>query len=762
MKRIDFKHVRGSVHPSVILGAALALASCADTPPAISSRVAEHNGRPTIFINDHAEYPMVYALTDVPGGRWSWEELPQHNIKSFWHQGVRLFQIDLFLDHLWHEDGRFDITPARRQIQGILEVCPEAAVFFRFHVTAPRWWMHRHPEEWVKYADTDYVPEDTIAFPRIIESDNFPVSRVSMASLPWREQATEKLKEFLRELSDTDEGRALAGIQVANGVYGEWHNWGFYWHEPDVSEPMSRVFRSWLRRKYATDDALRAAWGNASVSLATAAVPGMEQRSTGSRIFRDPKRERQAIDYYTCAHELVADNILHFARVVKESWPRPIITGTFYGYYFSAFGRQASGGHLELHRLLRSEHLDYLSGPQAYGPEAIKLGEPYRSRSLITSVRLNGKLWLDEMDVEPQTPILRDTKHDLRLQNSIADVRRNVFFSFTKGMGLWFYDFGVSGVDLDGFQYNWRGSKGNWDHPGLLADIARAKRLMEERMGQAYRTGADVLFVFDTESFYHTASLRGSDPVSNVLIDHNTLNAFKSGVVFDPIHIKDLELIDLSPYRVVVFGNTYLLNDRQREYIRSRVATDGRTIVWFYAPGYLDGSGRDVDQVSALTGIQLSEVTLPAAPEILLALPDGPAVRYRVGTERFSPLFAVVDLDATVVGSYAGTRLAAVARKVLKDHIAWYVSLPNTGIEPMRHILRTSGAHVYANDGEIVYAGSGVISVHTGTGGRHAVTLRSGRRLDFELPEGASTLVIDAETGTHLLPQDPVRRGGGH
>ena len=162
------------------------------------------------------------------------------------------------------------------------------------------------------------------------------------------------------------------------------------------------------------------------MTLATAEVPGMKERSTGQRIFRDPVRERQAIDYYTCVHELVADNIIHFARTVKETWPRPIITGTFYGYYFSTFGRQAAGGHLELQRLLKSDQIDYLSGPQAYGPEAIKLGDPYRSRSLITSVRLNGKLWLDEMDVEPQTPILRDTKHDLRLQNSIADVRRNI------------------------------------------------------------------------------------------------------------------------------------------------------------------------------------------------------------------------------------------------------------------------------------------------------------------------------------------------
>ena len=240
------------------------------------------------------------------------------------------------------------------------------------------------------------------------------------------------------------------------------------------------------------------------------------------------------------------------------------------------------------------------------------------------------------------------------------------------------------------------GARGTGTTPLLLEDIGRAKRLMEGHMAQEYQSGADVLFVYDTESFYHTASLRGTDPVSNVLIDHNTLNAFKSGVVFDPIHIKDLERVDLTPYRVVVFGNTYLLDREQREYIRSHVATDGRTLVWFYAPGYLDGSSLDVDRISELTGIELSEVTLPTVPEILLSLPGSPAIRYRVGEERFSPLFAVADLEATVLGTYAGTRLAAVGRKIFKDHSAWYVALPNTGIEPLRsYSPHKRGTHLH-------------------------------------------------------------------
>jgi hypothetical protein len=696
---------------------------------------------------------MVYSLTDVPGGRWAWEEVPQHNIRNFCERGIRLFQVDIAMDHVWHEDGRLDISLARKQIAGILEVCPEAAVFFRFHVTAPKWWLYKYPDEWVRYADTDYKDEEKIALPRIIESDNYPVRRVSMASEKWKSEASAKFREFLGALAETPEGGAVAGIQVANGVYGEWHNWGFYWHEPDIGIPMNRSFRLWLKDQYGSDSGLQQAWSRADASLKTAQVPGVEGRHTTAGIFRDPTHERNVIDYYRCVHQLVADNITHFARIVKESWPRPIITGTFYGYYFSTFGRQAAGGHLELHRVLTSPYIDYLSGPQAYGPESLKLGEAYRSRSLITTIRLHGKLWLDEMDVEPTTPIERDSRYELRLRNSLADVRRNVVFTYTKGMGLWFYDFGVAGVDLDGFQYNHRGSRGNWDHPVLIAVIQSAKELFESRLEEEYRTEADVLFVFDTESFYHTASLRGTDPVSNTLIDFNTLNAFKSGVVFDPIHISDLMRIDLAPYRTVVFGNIFLLNDTQRKFIRSRVARDERTLVWFYAPGYTDGASLDADRISKLCGIRVEPTTLSRIPEIELSLPADSSVTYRVGEGPFGPLFAVEDSDAVALGRFTETGQIAVARKSLDDHTTWFVSLPNKGIEPMRHILWESGAHVYSRQGAIVYAGAGILAIHTNKGGEQNITLRNGKSLSFDLPEGASTLLLDSRTGEKLLPR---------
>lgn len=727
------------------------------SPHPLSASVEWIRERPLIVLNGEPHLPMVHALTDVPSGRWSWEELPQHNIRNFCRCGVRLFQLDLFLEHVWPDADTFDIGLARRQIAGVLEVCPEAAVIFRFHLRPPRWWLKQHPEEWVMYADTGYAEEQEYGLLRIIEHDNNPVRRVSMASKKWREAVTPQFERFLKELAATPEGNALAGVQVANGVYGEWHNWGFFDNEPDVSEPMAGAFREWVREKYGTEAALQRAWNNPLASFESVQPPSMAGRAT-TGIFRDPSTERAVIDFYTCMHQVVAGNILHFARVLKATWPRPIIAGTFYGYFFSTFGRQAAGGHLQLQRLLESPDLDYLSGPQAYEPEAVELGDPYRSRSLITSIRLHRKLWLDEMDVEPKIPILKDTDYRRRLQESVADVRRNTAFSYTKGMGLWYYDFNISGVDLDGYTHPMSGSQGNWDHPVVMQQIALMKRLFEERaFNTPYRSEADVLFVYDTDSFYHTASLKNADPVSSTLIDYLTLAAFRSGVIFDPIHLDDLPRIDLAPYRVVVFGNAFLISDAERRFIHEKVATGGRQLIWFYAPGYLheDSGDAALRHTAFLTGFSLKPETLDAPPEVRFSPESAGGMAYSLGDSPIHPLLAIEDPEAEVHARFTATGDAAIARKDFPGHTAWFVSLPPKETEPVRFLLDQCGAHRYGEPDAFFYGGGGVLVLHSITGGTRQITLRDGRSFTLDLPEGPATVLLDSQSGQVLLQEYP-------
>ena len=605
--------------PFIISGQELCKVKMPKKP--LKAKVEMHLNRPTIFIDEKPQSTVIYGLTDVPGGRWSWEELAQHNLKVFCEKGIRMYQLDISFEHMWKEDGSLDISLAQKQIRGLLNVCPNAALFFRLHVNAPFWWLDKHREEMVVYADTNAVPRLDYGLTSPIADDPKPMERISLASEKWLKESSKMTKLFCEKLSKTPEGRALIGIQVACGVYGEWHYWGFLKSEPDLSEAMITAFKKWSEEKYQTEAKLKKAWSDDKITFDKIKVPDLKDRESTRGIFRNPKTEQFTIDYYRCQHELVANRIIHFCKIVKESWPRPIITGTFYGYFFSLFGREVSGGHLEFQKVLESKYVDYLSAPQSYGPKSRKNGEVYRSRGLVTSCMLNKKLWLDEMDYEPNLHYHYYKKFHKYLSAGRASTRRNMIYSLLKGMGLWFYDFGITGVEFDDFHLKYNPPQGYWDHPKIMDDIHTIKKIVENKIvsEEAFNSDADVLYVCDTESSYYTASLNNQNPMTVLSVDWGSLAAFRSGVAFDAIHLADLEKVDMGQYKTIVFGNTYKFSQKQKNYIRDYVAKDNRHLIWTYAPAFVEDDSLNIAAMSELVGINLKETSLRDTVQLVLS-----------------------------------------------------------------------------------------------------------------------------------------------
>ena len=135
--------------------------------------------------------------------------------------------------------------------------------------------------------------------------------------------------------------------------------------------------------------------------------------------------------------------------------------------------------------------------PSTYYPAILESGEPYRSRSLINSVLLHGKLWLDEMDQQPPLLPLKDSTFSLNPGKVLLTREEICYLVFQKGMGLWFYDFGPSGFN-GGPRLVDHGSFGWWDEPKLRADIKRLKQLGDRQLQKPFERDADVLLVHDT------------------------------------------------------------------------------------------------------------------------------------------------------------------------------------------------------------------------------------------------------------------------
>lgn len=732
----------------------------------LKSEVSEYKGRPTLFIDDTPVPPVLYALTDTPGGRWSWEEIPAHNINAFAGAGARAFQVDVFLGHLCPEDGRFNLDLPRRQIRGVVDAWGnrpgKPAVFIRFHLNPPSWWREMHTDQLTVYDGEELNADPDNGLTRLIQGDAGPARRISLASETWADRAEELLITFCKEFSTCSEAAYLAGIQPAWGIYGEWHYWGFMHWEADFSTAMNAAFRRYLRDRYDDDSGLQKAWGDPSARIDDALVPGKQERLVPDGIFRDPVKGRRVIDYYDCQHRLVADLVVRYCRTVKQNWPVPIVTGSFYGYFFSTFGRQAAGGHCELHTVLKSQWIDYLAGPQSYGPEAEEAGDPYRSRGLLESVLIAGKLWLDEYDQEPRRTFAHagmdkqsGAAYASRVRANCSLIARSMMHPFCRGMGLWFYDFGPGGVHLN--KNNERaeqfGSTGFWDKPAYIHTIKNLIDIAAARIEQEYRPASDVLLVYDTKVMYHIKSVESDqETLSSTSIDWLSLAAYRAGFVFDTVHLEDIGKIDPDRYKLVIFANTFLMKDATRRFITERYKGGGRHLVWVYAPGYTDGSANSARFVADMCEMDIREITGEQEPSIEVQLGRENWLVEIDGKCR--PLFEVRGAEA--VGRYRAGGAVGAAKALHDGWTSWYFGLPPARAGLLRAIAREAGAHVYTDTGDIVYSGAGLTVVHTASGGPTRASLRNGRVAKIDFKPEPSTAVLDSDNGEVLFRSDTV------
>ena len=722
----------------------------------LSARIESSNGRPTLMLNETPVPSLIYALSDCPGARWSWEEVPTRNIQEFGRRGVRLFQVDVWLIQMLADDGSIDVSLAQRQIAGVTSAAPDGAVMIRLHLNPTQEWCYAHPDECVGYADTEAYDPPRHGLLRPLADDGLSPIRASFYSLKWQEWAHAALEEFCTKLAATPEGSALCGIQIANGVYGEWHQFGFLHHDPDTGVAATHAFRTWLRAKYSSEKELATAWSQPGLTWDTASPPdspAREQAAVG--VLRDPQTQRQVIDYYTFQHTQLTEVVLGLAAKTKASWPRPLVTAAFFGYFYSIFGRQCAGAQLAVSAALKSPHLDCWCSPQSYEDDARAFGGPGNARGIIGVVRRAGKLWLDEMDMPtshvgcPWEKEFTSTPSD-----DIAVHRRNVLQPVTRGAGQWWYDFGPIGPTPN---FERGGNCGWWDTPELLADVKAVTQITTDRLAEPFARPADVLLVHDPMSFIHTVSQRHpsaefgklpfttSDPVTPLLVDDVLHGLYQSGLCFDEALLEELDTLDLSPYRLVLLATTPVITATQRTTIKERVASQDRHVVLLGYAGWSDGDHVSPDNATSLSGI----------PTRLHRLESVSHQLELAGVSETRTLDHAVDIPAyktdstNRIGTWPDDTCCA-ARRTSADATWWTFALPPTSPKFLRQLALTAGCHAFNSEAETTLIGNGWIVVHTIEGGSRRLQWPDGPVIETELPP-RSTTVFDGRTGKRLL-----------
>lgn len=701
----------------------------------MTARLKNEDGKVNIYINDKRTPPIIFALSDFPAAN-SNTHYAFKNIQNFKNQGINIVSADANLNIGWKKVTPFDCEAISAEIESVLDANPDAKVLLRLHLNPPYWWLRDNPEECIVYRteEGDFAGIDNGEHDRLIKNDDAMYLRASIASKKWICEASEKLTLLLEKLKGTRAGDGLIAVQLAYGMFGEWHAFGRC--IPDVSQPMKAYFKEYLKEKYKTEENLKRAWGDESVNFETAEYHPEAFLPRDNGAFRDPSKSACIIDSQKSNQTAVTDAILHFARVVKSTDPE-LLCGTFYGYYLCTQDTSVIGAHLNPTAIYESSDIDFICGPFCYMENRLPDGVPMQ-RAFLESHRLNGKLWLTEMDQFPLgvEEVSGGTKENF--DTNLAILRVNALQPIFGGHGFWYYDHRlVPSLEimtkmgsLVGDVASIYRKRGWWDSPEMMAEIGKIEEFADEFIKRPYTTDADVLIVHDEEAkYYHTVS-------DSNAVEYRLFSEFATlGVAYDCIYLSDLERCQIQKYKCIIFADCPNIDAKKRALIEK--IRESTTCVFLHGSGYSDGKSLSCKAASCTVGMDTRRTEAKYLSSDFFE---------RVELDsNITPAFCVTDESALPLAYFDNGAVGAA-----KKGKCVYISLNYLPSGLAKRIFEESGVHIWCDSGESIIAASGCVLIKCKSAGERSLKLPDGSEIQI-CSHGFETRVYEVKTHKRLL-----------
>ncbi|MDD4097729.1 MAG: beta-galactosidase [Lentisphaeria bacterium] len=646
------------------------------------------------------------------------DDLQQRNARE---SGINLWGIAL-REFGFYEHG-YDYAKVDDTIARYLNANPDAWLIlnFTFDTSSHRWWIAKHPEARCQLENGD----DTVG---AYHGDRRHLP--SYGSKLWRDTFGEALRQLLRHLRETPYAERIVGIQPCNGISWEWFHWGSQSNETvDYSPVGQQDFQRWLREKYGDDQTLQTAWNRNDVTLTTATVPSDQDRRTPAKgMFYDPLRQRHVLDYHDYQHDVVADTIAYFARIVKQESNNKLLFGTYYGYTFhlneSPFFGQGSG-HYRLAKLLASPDYDYSIAPVAYAWR--EKGGSAATMVAAETFNRNGKLFWNQADLRSHWSHQQGHGRPTDIFGSIACMERELARNLAEGNAIQWYD----------FSHGWTfGDRRLTDTAAKLYDIARRHRLTTPDWPDH-----DYLLVVIDERQMGRADV--SKPAYAGMLTHQQRNYLaRAGIPWRAVLFSDLRRHpDLLNHRAMLFLNLFELSDDDSAFLRQRVMTDQRTVAFVGPAGFLSPTGPDADRASRLLGLDL---TLAGEPTVLRGVGAAQApppwnslaeeAWGTYGKATFAPVLlpAAKYLPTAIATLESAPEQPAAIWEKRQNHNLFWAAVPGLRPALLRGLAQTAGLPVITDQDDSVYAGRGFVGIHAGKGGvKHLRLPRPGPAMEL-------------------------------
>jgi hypothetical protein len=691
------------------------------------AEVKLHGGVPTLFINGQPHSGMSY-MTYRPNGKY---------FGQFGQLGVHLYSFSAtpseaaynLAKTCWTAPEHFDYSGFEERVKMLLDADPDAYFFPRLYLSSPRWWDEKHPDDLVTFDPGDGHPQPFFHSPA---DKRVP----SWASEAWRRDTVTALRRFIEHVQHSPYADRVVGYHLASGTTEEWMMWGGNegkW--VDFSPVNVARFRGWLKEKYRTADALQSAWVDPAVTFDTATIPSKRQReATQFATLRDPQSECRVIDFYDYNAQLVADTIACFAKVVKESTRRKSLVGVFYGYVLQLCGehRQQNAGHTALQAVWSCPDVDFVTSPTSYAFRTPGTGYSH-FMSLTGSVKLHGKLWFDENDIRTwllKGKPLRSWGQTESYEETRGQLQREFANVLCQAVGQWWFDMG-----------------GGWyDDPRILADIGAMNRIAEASLAWDRAPADEIAVMVDDRSLH---LMQVANRLSRPLLLEQLPELGRLGAPVGFYALDDLER--LAPRKMYVFLNAFAPSDAARRAIE-RLKSQGRVLVWLYAPGVYREGRLDLAGMEALTGVHIAKDPRPAKLEV-----QTDSGTYGANFD-VAPVFFADDSRATVLGRLADGR-AGLVRRDLGGWTTVYSSAPKLPATLLRELATRAGVHRYLpkpQPHDVIYANRSLLALCVSEPGPRCVTLP--RDCDvFDLFEGSKPIATATRAFTVTFARNQTK-----
>jgi hypothetical protein len=256
----------------------------------------------------------------------------------------------------------------------------------------------------------------------------------------------------------------------------------------------------------------------------------------------------------------------------------------------------------------------------------------------------------------------------------------------------------------------------------LISELGRLKKWGGYSIKLPRRSVAQVaVFSAPQSEFYIAGRETKRNHITQALNDAQIGELCRCGTPFDWYHIDDLEEGLVRPYRICIFLDCFCLTPSQTAAVE-KLKADDRTLLWFYAPGFVAPDGLSLARMHALTGLEFEQVqegTLQVFLEKGTFANSPDCFGFPVSQ---SPVFVPTDVQARVWGRSALGRPAFVQRK----HDRWrsvYCLAPVVPAAVLREVFRAAGVHIYCDTVDNLSANASWVSLHAAAGGRKTIRL---------------------------------------